>query len=222
MQCLDSAEYMSDIFDVPSAEVRIEHVVVNSRFIAALAPADTDVRARAFINDMRGEFADASHHVSAFILGGGKSTSEHCSDDGEPSGTAGRPLLSVLRRSGLGDVALVVTRYFGGTLLGKGGLVRAYTESAQLAVRAVSRARKILFYRTALELPYSKLDQIRACIKSQNGRIESEEFAEIVRMKLVLPVGVFPEFIKTVRDLTSGRVHPDIISEVEILVPMDR
>jgi uncharacterized YigZ family protein len=213
---------MSDVYEVPSAEVRIDHVVVNSRFIAALAPADTDVRARAFINHLRHEFPDASHHVSAFIVGGGKSTIEYCSDDGEPSGTAGRPLLSVLRGSGLGDVALVVTRYFGGTLLGKGGLVRAYTESAQLAVRAVSRARKMLFYRTSMELPYSKLDQIRASIKSLYGQIESEEFAEIVRMKLVLPVGVFPEFINAVSDLTSGSVHPEIISEVEIQVPVDR
>ena len=73
-----------------------------------------------------------------------------------------------------------------------------------------------------MELPYGKLDQIRACVKSLNGRIESEEFAEIVRMELVLPVGIFPEFINTVRDLTSGSVHPDIISKVEILVPMDR
>jgi uncharacterized YigZ family protein len=213
---------MSDIYLVPSAEVRIEHVVLNSRFIATLAPTDTDVRARAFITHLRHEFPDASHHVSAFIVGGGKSTVEYCSDDGEPSGTAGRPLLSVLRGSGLGDVALVVTRYFGGTLLGKGGLVRAYTESAQLAVRAVSRARKMLFYRTSMELPYNKLDQIRATIKSLSGQIESEEFAEIVRMKLVLPVDVFPEFENTVSDLTSGSVHPKVISEVEIQVPVDR
>ena len=117
---------------IPLYEIRREQVVVNSRFIATLAPVFSTEEARAFLTRMKKEFADASHNVPAYILGGGNTVTEYFSDDGEPSGTAGRPALTVLRGSGLGDVAVVVTRYFGGTLLGTGGLVKAYTDSTQL------------------------------------------------------------------------------------------
>ena len=93
-----------------------------------------------FIARIKKEFADASHNVPAYIIGGGNTVTEFCSDDGEPNGTSGKPALAVLRGSGLGDVAVVVTRYFGGTLLGTGGLVKAYTEATQLVVQAVPRA----------------------------------------------------------------------------------
>src|SRR5215216_5950308 len=113
-------------YSVPLDEIRRELVVVNSRFIATLAPVSTIDAARAFLSRIRKEFGDASHNVPAYIIGGGNTVTEYFSDDGEPSGTAGRPALAVLRGSGLGDVVVVVTRYFGGTLLGTGGLVRAY------------------------------------------------------------------------------------------------
>jgi uncharacterized YigZ family protein len=113
-------------YPVPLKEIRRELIVVNSRFVATLAPVMSVEEAKAFIARIRGEFSDASHNVPAYLVGGGDSLIEHCSDDGEPSGTAGRPALAVLKGSGLGDVAVVVTRYFGGTKLGTGGLVRAY------------------------------------------------------------------------------------------------
>ncbi len=109
----------------------------NSRFIAHLAPAASVEEAKAFIDQIRAEYADATHNVPAYVIGYGASVTAHCNDDGEPAGTAGRPILAVLQGSGLGDVVLVVTRYFGGTKLGTGGLVRAYTEAAQ-AVLAVT------------------------------------------------------------------------------------
>ena len=99
--------------------------MVNSRFIATLAPVFSPEEARTFIAHIKKEFADASHNVPAYIIGGGNTVTEFCSDDGEPSGTSGKPALAVLRGSGLGDVAVVITRYFGGTLLGTGGLVKA-------------------------------------------------------------------------------------------------
>ena len=120
---------MSDAYLLPAEEVRRELTVSNSRFIATLAPVSSVNEAKAFVARIRKEFADASHNVPAYIIGGGNSITEYCSDDGEPSGTAGRPALAVLRGSGLGDVAVVVTRYFGGTLLGKGGLVQGIYRS---------------------------------------------------------------------------------------------
>ena len=113
---------------------------MNSRFIATISPADDVEAARAFIHRVRQEFPDASHHVPAFVIGGGNTCTEFCSDDGEPSGTSGRPLLAVLKGSGLGNVAVVVSRYFGGTLLGTGGLVKAYSEAGKAVVAAVGRA----------------------------------------------------------------------------------
>ena len=127
---------MQNLYLIPACEIRREYAQLNSRFIATLAPAFNNDEARAFTRRIRLEFSDATHHVSAYIIGGGNSLTEYCSDDGEPQGTAGRPALAVLRGSGLGDAALVITRYFGGSLLGTGGLVKAYTESAQLVVTA--------------------------------------------------------------------------------------
>ena len=114
---------------IPASEHHTEIVVVNSRFITTIAPVFSVEEARDFIAKIRALNPNATHNVPAFIVGHGVSVIEHCSDDGEPQGTAGRPALAVLKGSGLGDAAVVVTRYFGGTKLGSGGLVRAYTDA---------------------------------------------------------------------------------------------
>ena len=106
---------------VPAGPVHCEIRVSNSRFITHLAPASDVASARAFIASIRQQMPDANHHVYAYVIGHGGTTTLGMSDDGEPSGTAGRPALAVLKGSGLGDVVVVVTRYFGGTLLGTGG-----------------------------------------------------------------------------------------------------
>src|SRR5512138_2097108 len=158
-------------YTIPLNEIRREHVVVNSRFIATLAPVFSIDEARAFIARIKKEFVDASHNVPAYIIGGGNAVTEYSSDDGEPSGTAGRPALAVLRGSGLGDVAVVITRYFGGTLLGTGGLVKAYTESTQLVTKSVPRAKKMQVYVAMLALPYNLLERIRLQVSRHNGAI---------------------------------------------------
>ena len=112
-------------FLVPAYEIRRETLVANSKFITTIAPARSVEEARILINKVQKEFPDASHHVTAFIIGYGVSQTAHCSDAGEPAGSAGRPTLAVLQGSGLGDVVVVISRYFGGTKLGVGGLVRA-------------------------------------------------------------------------------------------------
>src|SRR5512140_623526 len=146
---------MSKPYAVPLNEIRREQVVVNSRFIATLAPVFSIEEARTFVARLKKEYADASHNVPAYIIGGGNTVTEYFSDDGEPSGTSGRPALSVLRGSGMGDVVVVVTRYFGGTLLGTGGLVKAYTESTQLVVNAVARGRRVPVNVALLAIPYN-------------------------------------------------------------------
>ena len=102
-------------YRIPAERTRTEIMVVNSRFITTVVPVFSVEEAREFIHEIKKEFSDASHNVPVFLVGFGQSVTAHCSDDGEPSGTAGRPALAVIQGSGLGDIAVVVTRYFGGT-----------------------------------------------------------------------------------------------------------
>src|SRR5512138_747744 len=162
---------MSKPYLIPLNEIRREHVVVNSRFLATLAPVFSIDDARAFIARIKKEFAEATHNVPAYIIGGGNTVTEYSSDDGEPSGTAGKPALAVLRGSGLGDVAVVVTRYFGGTLLGTGGLVNAYTESTQMVVNAVERGRRVPVHVALLAIPYHLLERIRLVTARNQGEV---------------------------------------------------
>ena len=210
----------AESIETPAEEVRVNTTARNSRFVAALShTADVDA-ARNFIQRIKREFPDANHHVAAYVIGGGNSVMEYCTDDGEPSGTAGRPVLTVLRTSGLGNAALVVTRFFGGTLLGKGGLVKAYTEAAQLAVHNVRRARKQIMSVLTLEIPYNKLEQTRDKVKSINGHVVNENFAESVDMTVQIPDMESPGFRNYIRDLTSGKCVPRTEEMVEVLVPV--
>ncbi|RRR68314.1 MAG: YigZ family protein, partial [Candidatus Viridilinea halotolerans] len=116
-------------YPIPAATTRITLQVLNSRFIGTAGYTPSVVAAREFIAAVRGAMPDATHHCYAYLVGYGASVTAGMSDDGEPSGTAGRPMLAVLRGADLGDVTVVATRYFGGTLLGTGGLVRAYGDT---------------------------------------------------------------------------------------------
>jgi uncharacterized YigZ family protein len=208
---------MKDYF-IPLYEVRREQVVVNSRFIATLAPVFSTDEARAFIARMKKEFADASHNVPAYIIGGGNTVTEYFSDDGEPSGTSGRPALTVLRGSGLGDVAVVVTRYFGGTLLGTGGLVKAYTESTQLVVNAVGRGRRVPVHIVMAAIPYNLLERVRLLTKRNQGEVIGEDFAADITMTLQFPIESFDSFQNDLREISSGKLQAEIIESTEKIV----
>jgi uncharacterized YigZ family protein len=205
---------------IPAEEIRREVTIVNSRFIATLAPIASTDEARVFIKRIRSEFSDASHNVPAYILGGGNSVSEYCSDDGEPSGTAGRPALTVLRGSSLGDAAVVVTRYFGGTLLGTGGLVKAYTEATQAVVRDVPRAQRIPVHVALLAIPYNLLERTRILATRCGGAILDEDFAADVTLTLRFPIESFAEFETGLQELSAGRLSAEIIETSEMLVPV--
>lgn len=209
---------MSKTYTIPLHEIRREHVVVNSRFIATLGPVANAEEARAFLTRIRREFADASHNVPAYILGGGNTVTEYFSDDGEPSGTAGRPALTVLRGSELGDVAVVVTRYFGGTLLGTGGLVKAYTESTQLVAQAVGRGRRVPVHVAMAAIPYNLLERVRLMVKRNHGEVLGEDFAADITMTLQFPVESFETFQQELRELSSGKLTAEIIESTEKIV----
>ena len=205
---------------VPLTEIRREHVIVNSRFVATLAPIFNTEEARAFITRIKKEFADASHNVPAYIIGGGHTITEFCSDDGEPAGTSGKPALAVLRGSGLGDVAVVITRYFGGTLLGTGGLVKAYTESTQLVVNAVERGRRIEVYIALLVIPYNLLERLRLMVVRRSGEMLDEDFAGDITLTLQFPVESFEGFQKELQELSAGRLKAEVIEKKETIVKL--
>lgn len=207
-------------YSVPLNEIRRDQVVVNSRFIATLAPVFGIEEARAFIMRIKKEFSNASHNVPAYIIGGGNTVTEYFSDDGEPSGTAGKPALAVLRGSGLGDVAIVVTRYFGGTLLGTGGLVKAYTESTQLVVNAVGRGRRVPVHVALLAIPYNLLERVRLLVTHQHGEVLSEDYAADITMTLQFPVDSFDAFQNELREMSGGKLNAEVIESTETIVKL--
>ncbi len=207
-------------YSVPAQEIRRELIVSNSRFISTLAPVFSVDEAKAFISRIKAEFPDASHNVTVYLIGHGDSETAHCSDAGEPSGTAGRPALTVLRGSGLGDVAVVITRYFGGTKLGTGGLVRAYSEAVRMVVEVVPRAEKVLTHTIMLVFPYTYLERVRMLVTSHSGTVLDEEFTADVTLTARLRVEALPAFQTSLSDLTKGKVQPEVITTENILMPL--
>ena len=198
-------------------------MIKNSRFIADAGPAFSVDEAKAFILAIRNKYADASHHVPAYLVGHGNSVIAHCSDAGEPSGTAGRPILSVLQGSGLGDVVLVVTRYFGGTKLGTGGLVRAYSEAAHAVLDALPRAVKMPTITVKVKIPYTNYERIRLLVAKHGGKVLEEIFEVDVCLLLQFAFSVFDIFQSEVQELTNGTIQPEIVSKnMDTIMPLSR
>ncbi len=206
---------------IPAEETRVEIRVANSRFIATIAPVFNVEEAKTFIQRIKSEFSDASHNVPAFVIGHGSSTVAHCTDDGEPSGTAGRPALAVLRGNGLGDAVVVVTRYFGGTKLGTGGLVRAYGDAVRQVLTELTLAQKVATYVTMVALPYSLFEQMRLLATAHGGRVLDELFAADVTMTIQFPEARFPEFQEALRELSHGALEAIIVeSNPDTIMPL--
>ena len=191
---------------------RAELVIRKSRFLAEAAPVDSAEAARALWRERKRVYADCNHVVFAFVCGpqGGVMG---CSDDGEPSGTSGRPVLEVLKGSGITNVLLTVTRWFGGIKLGTGGLVRAYTESAQLALADPPVAELVPLTRFTLALSYVHYETVRRRFPEFAAEITGEEFAAGVTLSGAIPSANYAAFAGTVRDLTGGAAEPLALSE---------
>jgi len=205
-------------YPIPAEETQIEIVVVNSRFIVTIAPVFTVQEAKAFIARIKKQYADASHNVPAFVVGHGSSVVAHCSDDGEPAGTAGRPALAVLQGSGLGDVAVVVTRYFGGTKLGTGGLVRAYGNAVREVLRAVRRAVKVPTDVLHMSVPYSLFEQVCLLVKRHRGQVEEQAFAAEVSLTARFPSERVAGFCGALRELSNGQITASTVRENEVSI----
>ncbi|MGD8397877.1 MAG: YigZ family protein [Anaerolineae bacterium] len=208
-------------YEVPGAEARVEIRVSNSRFVATAAPVFSVEEARAFVARIRAEFADATHNVPVYLVGHGSSVVAHAHDDGEPSGTAGRPALAVLQGSGLGDVSVVVTRYFGGTKLGTGGLVRAYGDAVRAVLDVLPRARRVQTHVAQMTVPYSLYEPARGAIEAHDGLILDQDFAAEVTIAARFPVRAFDAFQAALQELSNGQVQAEIVERDQpALVPL--
>jgi len=213
--------HASPAYLIPARRSRAEITVVNSRFIATIAPAFTVEEAKAFISGVRQEFSDATHHVPAFVIGHGASVITHCCDDGEPSGTAGRPALAVLAGSGLGDAAVVVTRYFGGTKLGTGGLVRAYSDAVRTVLSVLPRARRVLVSTVMVVIPYNWLERLRLAVAAHQGEILDEAFAADVTVTAQFLLKSFPGFQDALREASHATLQAEVIETGEKIMPVE-
>lgn len=193
-------------YPIPAGEHRVEMTVVDSLFIASGAYAPTVEAADAFVARVRAEFADASHNCVAYRVGYGSGVVERASDDGEPSGTAGRPMISILQGQDLGDVAVVVTRYFGGTLLGSGGLVRAYGGAVRALLAEMPTRTRIERVERSLIADYGRYEPVKGLILEHEGEIEEETFAAEVTFRFTLPVDRVDPFDAELTEFSHGQL----------------
>lgn len=189
---------------VPTKDADAEFIERRSKFIGHIFCTDTEEEALARLKQMRETFWDATHNVYAYII---KDGATRFSDDGEPGGTAGMPVLQVLQREGIYNVTCVVTRYFGGILLGAGGLVRAYAHSAKLALDAAGRSRKRVWTALYLPCPYGWYERIKLEVSSFGGVVRNAEFGADVEFDLLLPEAQTQPFLDRVFDLSAGTIE---------------
>ncbi len=175
-----------------------------SRFIGYCVPVTSEQEALDFIAKIKKEHWDARHNVYAYSLRERGIT--RYSDDGEPQGTAGMPVLDVIRKSGAVDVCVVVTRYFGGILLGTGGLVRAYSEACKLALDAAGLVTMSLCAECELCCSYSLYGKLNTLIIECGGYTDASDFADSVTLKFHIPTGLVPELNKKLADATAGKI----------------
>ena len=180
-----------------------EIVEKKSRFIATVRPVETEEEAVAFINEMKKKSWDARHNCSAFVIGSRQEVTR-CSDDGEPAQTAGRPMLDVLLREGITNVAVVVTRYFGGVLLGTGGLVRAYQSATQAGLAASKIIEKRQGKKLIIHTDYNGLGKLQYLFGQQKTAILDTEYAADVVLTILVPVEQKDFLYKEITEQTNG------------------
>lgn len=175
-----------------------------SRFIATIEPAAKEEEAADFLARTKKKYWDARHNCSAFVIGR-NSEFTRCSDDGEPSGTAGKPMLEVLLGQGITNCAVVVTRYFGGTLLGTGGLVRAYTQAVQEGLRSCTVIDKLCGFPTELVMDYTEAGKIQHLLAQEQLAVLNSTYTDRVVTETMVPADRLEDFRKKVTDAASGR-----------------
>lgn len=186
-----------------------EIVEKKSRFIAHVFPVNTEEEAMEKIESVRKEYWDARHNCHAFVIGEHHEISR-CSDDGEPSGTAGRPILEVLTGAGIHNALIVVTRYFGGTLLGTGGLVRAYSQASQAGLAASRVIAKQPGRRVTIETDYNGVGKLQYLVGKRNLPVLDTIYLDAVRMTVLAAEGEYQGFLKEVTEVTAGKAVTEV------------
>ena len=175
-----------------------------SRLIATVRPVTSEETANNFISELKAKYWNASHNVYAYYICA-NNVLQKFSDDGEPSGTAGLPVLEAIKKSDLQDIAVVVTRYFGGTKLGAAGLVRAYGKSATMGIRAAGIVKKQLCIQAELTMEYTLLGKVQAVVASKGYRVKDTIYAQDVDMVVYIPLDEIEEFASSVNEATNGQ-----------------
>lgn len=196
---------MAGRYPIPLGEARIEFTEKNSIFIGAAGPAASLDDATEFIARVKARHPDASHNVWAYLVGYGPRAVYACHNDGEPGGTAGPPALAALQGSGLGDVVVVVTRYFGGVKLGAGGLARAYGRAAREAVAALPRGERVDRIQIEVTVEYHHHDAVQRLLPPFEAEIESINYGVAVQWRLSVPCDRLDALLAELREITSDR-----------------
>ena len=190
-----------------------ELVEKKSRFIATVRPVSTEAEATTFIEEIKKKYYDARHNCSAFVIGS-KAQLTRSSDDGEPSGTAGRPMLEVLLGSEIRNIAVVVTRYFGGTLLGTGGLVRAYSSAVKLALAQCETARQRFGVKLKIKIDYNYVGKMQYLLADRKIGVIDSVYAADVEMTVIVPIEEYDRLCKDLIETTGAKAE---LAELERL-----
>ena len=193
-----------DEYLVPTGFGEDEFIEKKSRFIGRIWPVETEEEALEIIADTKKKHYDATHNCWAYIIRDG---AVRFSDDGEPGGTAGNPMMQVLQKEQLFNAVCVVTRYFGGTLLGAGGLVRAYTKGAKIAVDAAGKSMKRIWTVLYLPCPYNYYERVKLEVEAFGGIVRETTFSAEVEMELLFPQGQVQAFLERLTDLSAATVE---------------
>ena len=189
---------------VPTAFGEDEFYEKKSRFIGRVWPVETEEEALAKIQEMKKQHYDATHNCWAYII---KDGAVRFSDDGEPGGTAGMPMLQVLQREGLYNIVCVVTRYFGGILLGAGGLVRAYTKGAKIAVDAAGKSMKRVWTALYIPIPYSYYERVKLEVEAFGGILRDTQFGADIELEILMPEAQAQPFLDRLTDMSAGTIE---------------
>ncbi len=199
----------------PARKIRVQQKIKGSKFIASLAPASSMEEAEAFLAEIKKEFWDATHNVFAWVVGKGEEQKEKSSDDGEPSGSSGPPVLQAIKGSGLTDVIVIVTRYFGGTRLGIGGLIRAYGDTAAMALKEVPRRKYKLLARVQVQVPYDIMGNITGFLEKEEISIEKIDYDNVgAAIFFWIEPGDLDFLQKKFQDLARGQSRVEILKKV--------
>ena len=200
-------------------EFRHEYVVEKSRFITTVYPCSTEEEAQTFIGRINKEFWDARHNCTAFALGP-KQEQQRSSDNGEPSGTAGKPMLEVLKKTGITNIAVVVTRYFGGIKLGAGGLIRAYSHSVAETLRLAPKELHTIRTELQTTIDYALYGAVERYLQDAQLHYEAS-FGELITLTILVAPNDVERIQKELQDMSHGAATCNVLDAIEVVLPLD-